>query len=262
MLLHCEKALFNVLQNNLKSFLYYFFAFSFVRSLISLCAAVFERIQFFITIHVHLFHRRSFCVFVISFVHMNDVQNKRKLWKRVWIRRTASVRLHRQCSNIHSFFLHPLFHLMLGSARLGSPSSIFHVFPCWIQLFPILKFSRSHSLTHSLSYYFDSSFFCLSSPWNAFRCLCYRRDIYLFWFCQCWHYFILCIHRSVCGVCQLIKNGTFFSLLIVTQIISSKGQVSFVVVSFSFAIHSRIICTWIENVFCVVIAAFITRYKS
>lgn len=119
---------------------------SFVRSLIPLCAAVFERIQFFITIHVYLFQLRSFCVYVIPFVHINDVQNKRKLWKRVWIRRTASVRLHRQCSNIHSFFLLPLVYLMtLGSALL----LLFFMYSLVEFNFSSFWNFPTHSLTHS-----------------------------------------------------------------------------------------------------------------
>lgn len=84
------------MQNNLKSFLYYFFV-RFVVSVLCLSAYNFSSLFPYIYFCVGLF------VFLCDlFCTHGRVQNKHKLWKRAWIRRTASVRLCiPQCSNIY-----------------------------------------------------------------------------------------------------------------------------------------------------------------
>lgn len=184
------------------------------------CARLlFERIQFFITILVHFIFASIFLCFCDLFCTHGRVQNKHKLWKRAWIRRTASVRLHPQCSNIYFSFSH-LFMLGFFSPVVYSLVE-FNFFPFWNFLFFSISRFLFVSLTHPFWQYFIFFLSILSRKmhFGVFVIVVIfiyfalsMRSIFVCWMCAS-NVFVVDV--------SWIKNGIFVCR---TQIISSKGQ--------------------------------------
>lgn len=155
--LHCEKALFNVLQNNLKSFLYYFFACSFVRSF--RCAPLCFSAYNFSSLFTYIYFSVSLFVFLWSLLYTWTTYKTNANFGNVF--EFVAQQVFVCIANVQTFMLFSCFLSFIGClARLGSARLSFFYFSC----IPLLNSTFSHfemfslTLAHSLSYYFDSSF--------------------------------------------------------------------------------------------------------